>query len=225
MSKRTFQPNNRRRAKVHGFRLRMRTRAGRAILARSSPQGAHRALRVAPRRSVAGARQGEPGGPRRRLSQRRASRSPTSVAHCAVYYRARARRRATRLRFGFIVVARPSAMRSSATGCGAGSGRSSRELVDAGARGNGCRGPGTPRQPPSGAGLACADDMHGALDAKLRHDDEARAGVRSCSSPRNVCVLILRVYRAVISPLYGDVCRYYPSLLGLRAAARSSSTA
>ena len=31
--KRTFQPNNRRRAKTHGFRLRMRTRAGRAIIA------------------------------------------------------------------------------------------------------------------------------------------------------------------------------------------------
>ncbi len=29
--------------------------------------------------------------------------------------------------------------------------------------------------------------------------------------PRNACVVILRVYRAVISPLYGDVCRYYPS--------------
>lgn len=29
--------------------------------------------------------------------------------------------------------------------------------------------------------------------------------------PRNTCVLILRIYRAVISPLYGDVCRYYPS--------------
>lgn len=29
--------------------------------------------------------------------------------------------------------------------------------------------------------------------------------------PRNTIVLVLRVYRAVISPLYGDVCRYYPS--------------
>lgn len=29
--------------------------------------------------------------------------------------------------------------------------------------------------------------------------------------PRNICVVILRVYRAIISPLYGDVCRYYPS--------------
>lgn len=29
--------------------------------------------------------------------------------------------------------------------------------------------------------------------------------------PRNISVVILRVYRAVISPLYGDVCRYYPS--------------
>ena len=39
MSKRTFQPNNRRRAKVHGFRLRMRTRAGRAILANRRRKG------------------------------------------------------------------------------------------------------------------------------------------------------------------------------------------
>jgi len=29
--------------------------------------------------------------------------------------------------------------------------------------------------------------------------------------PRNACVLVLRVYRAVVSPIYGDVCRYYPS--------------
>jgi putative membrane protein insertion efficiency factor len=29
--------------------------------------------------------------------------------------------------------------------------------------------------------------------------------------PRNCAVVILRGYRAVISPLYGEVCRYYPS--------------
>ena len=39
MSKRTFQPNNRRRAKTHGFRLRMRIRAGRAIISARRRKG------------------------------------------------------------------------------------------------------------------------------------------------------------------------------------------
>jgi large subunit ribosomal protein L34 len=40
--KRTFQPNTRRRARRHGFRLRMRTRAGRSILAARRRKGRSR---------------------------------------------------------------------------------------------------------------------------------------------------------------------------------------
>jgi large subunit ribosomal protein L34 len=42
LSKRTFQPNNRRRHKTHGFRLRMRTRAGRSILSSRRRKGRNR---------------------------------------------------------------------------------------------------------------------------------------------------------------------------------------
>jgi hypothetical protein len=29
--------------------------------------------------------------------------------------------------------------------------------------------------------------------------------------PRNIVIALVLVYRKIISPLYGDVCRYYPS--------------
>ncbi|MDR3070825.1 MAG: 50S ribosomal protein L34 [Propionibacteriaceae bacterium] len=39
MTKRTFQPSNRRRSRTHGFRLRMRTRAGRSIISSRRKRG------------------------------------------------------------------------------------------------------------------------------------------------------------------------------------------
>ena len=29
--------------------------------------------------------------------------------------------------------------------------------------------------------------------------------------PQNLCIALLKLYRTIVSPLYGDVCRYFPS--------------
>lgn len=61
---------------------------------------------------------------------------------------------------------------------------------------------------------AVPDRVRSEEDVSAGNDGVQAVNKIACTAaliPRNAGVLFLRAYRAGISPLYGDVCRYYPS--------------
>ena len=81
-------------------------------------------------------------------------------------------------------------------------------------------------QPPADATTQQHRKGHRVLDPTAavvrfpKRSSEARssaAGSFLWNLPRNILILLLMAYRKVISPLYGQVCRFFPVLLGLCA--------
>lgn len=51
------------------------------------------------------------------------------------------------------------------------------------------------------------------LLARAPHEYDTSGGLLSAvkKAPQNLCIALLKLYRTILSPLYGDVCRYFPS--------------
>ena len=51
------------------------------------------------------------------------------------------------------------------------------------------------------------------LLARAPHEFNTSGGVLGAlkQAPQNLLIALLKLYRTIVSPLYGDVCRYFPS--------------